>query len=123
MYAAETGFILPRSPDTVRAADVAFISQARLPSQEPKGFGKIVPDAEVEVVSPSNSTDEVLEKTKMWVDAGVHCVVNVYPSTQTAATYRSPDVCEEFQADDIIDFSDVVQGWKPLLKTFFGGED
>lgn len=31
--AAETGFILKRNPDTVRAPDVAFIAKARIPSE------------------------------------------------------------------------------------------
>src|SRR5688572_16805868 len=30
VYAAETGFILARDPDTVRAPDAAFVSRARL---------------------------------------------------------------------------------------------
>lgn len=30
VYAAETGFVLARDPDTVRAPDVAFVSAARL---------------------------------------------------------------------------------------------
>ena len=30
VYAAETGFILSRSPDTVRAPDVAFVEKSRL---------------------------------------------------------------------------------------------
>src|SRR5574340_1665709 len=35
MYAAETGFLLARNPDTVRAPDIAFIQRDRLPSPRP----------------------------------------------------------------------------------------
>lgn len=39
VFAAETGFILARNPDTVRAPDVAFISRERLEQTGiPKGY-------------------------------------------------------------------------------------
>src|SRR5882757_5737652 len=34
-FAAETGFLLKREPDTVRAPDFAFISKANLPASDP----------------------------------------------------------------------------------------
>jgi hypothetical protein len=37
-FAAETGFTLRRNPDTVRAADAAFIATDRLPPSETRGF-------------------------------------------------------------------------------------
>jgi Uma2 family endonuclease len=35
---AETGFVLRRNPDTVRAADVAFVRRERFPVPPPNGF-------------------------------------------------------------------------------------
>ena len=37
VYAAETGFWIEMNPDTVRAPDVAFVSNARLPEDDPDG--------------------------------------------------------------------------------------
>ena len=34
-FAAETGFLLARDPDTVRAPDYAFIRKDQLPAQDP----------------------------------------------------------------------------------------
>ena len=63
VFAAETGFILRRDPDTVRAPDAAFVDRERLPAGElPPGYLEMVPDLAVEVVSPSDSAREVLEK-------------------------------------------------------------
>src|SRR5258708_7380598 len=54
IYAAETGFILRRSPALVRAPDVAFIANARLPgNRSPEGFIQIAPDFVVEAISPT----------------------------------------------------------------------
>lgn len=124
VYAAETGFILRRSPDTVRAPDVAFISKDRLPSgREPKGFGEVMPDLVVEVISPSDRKNEFEEKTKAWLEAGVRCVLNLHPKDRRATVHRSPDAMEEFQADEVIELGDVVDGWKPLVRKFFGSDD
>src|SRR5436309_542072 len=52
--AAETGFLLTTDPDTVRAADVAFVRQERIDHvSEPEGYWPGAPDLAVEVVSPN----------------------------------------------------------------------
>ena len=49
-FAAETGFILRRDPDTVRAPDFALVSIDRLPPEGPPvGFVEMAPDLAVEV--------------------------------------------------------------------------
>lgn len=49
---AETGFLLSRGPDTVRAPDAAFVSRHRLPPEDDHtGFLALAPDLVVEVVS------------------------------------------------------------------------
>ena len=85
VFAAETGFILSRAPDTVRAPDAAFVSADRLPSDGlPDGFLELAPDLVVEVVSPNDRPSEVREKVAEWLEAGTRMVIVLYPSTQTA---------------------------------------
>src|SRR5690348_2577081 len=43
-YAAETGFILTRNPDTVRTPDVAFVRAGRIPPASKRGFFPGAPD-------------------------------------------------------------------------------
>ena len=53
--AGDPGFILRRTPDTVRAPGVAFVSYDRLPVGElPEEYLPLAPDLAIEVVSPSN---------------------------------------------------------------------
>ena len=61
LFAAETGFILSRDPDTVRAADIAFVRRDRLPVAGP-GFLEVAPDLVVEVLSPGDRPGETLAK-------------------------------------------------------------
>ena len=56
--AAETGFVLARSPDTVRAPDVAFVAESRLPHGRTVGYFEGAPDLAIEVLSPSDIRDE-----------------------------------------------------------------
>jgi Uma2 family endonuclease len=89
VFAAETGFRLARNPDTVRAADVAFVSKDRLPGQMPKGYLDLAPDLVAEVVSPSDDPDAIQAKVADWLAAGTRLVMVVYPRSRQVAVYRS----------------------------------
>lgn len=52
VYAAETGFLIARNPDTVRAPDVAFVSRhRRQPIDDEAGYLALAPDLVGEVIS------------------------------------------------------------------------
>ncbi len=78
VYAAETGFLIQKNPDTVRAPDVAFVSQERLNEVgEVDGYWPGAPDLVIEVISPSDTYTEVEEKVFEWLKAGVRMVIVV----------------------------------------------
>ena len=89
VLAAETGFRIARNPDTVRAADIAFITKAHRPTKPPKGYLDLAPDLVAEVVSPSDDPDKVQRKIKDWLDGGSRLVLVVYPGSRQIAVYRS----------------------------------
>ena len=61
-YAAETGFIIARDPDTVRAPDAAFVRQEVIDATGRfRGFRAGAPDLAIEVISPGDSYTEVKE--------------------------------------------------------------
>lgn len=58
-----TGFALPPSDDVVRSPDAAYVLAGRLPDDTlPDGWIPIAPDFAVEVLSPSESHSDVMEK-------------------------------------------------------------
>ena len=61
-FAAETGFLLERDPDLVRAPDVAFVVTTRLPVKLGGKYFPGAPDLAVEVVSPNDKVSEVQNK-------------------------------------------------------------
>ncbi len=87
LFAAETGFMLSRAPDTVRAADIAFVRRERLPEAVP-GFLELAPDLVVEVLSPGDRAGETLTKVGDWLNAGTPLVWIVDPERRAARVYR-----------------------------------
>ena len=119
-YAAETGFILSRAPDTVRAPDAAFVSADRLPSDGlPDGFLELAPDLVVEVVSPNDRPSEVREKVAEWLEAGTRMVVVLYPSTQTATVHRPSRDPVTLSEQDTLSGDDVVSGFSVRVGELF----
>ena len=91
VVAAETGFLIERDPDTVRAADVAFVRRQREPKSRLAGFFPGAPDLAVEVVSPSDRANDVQEKVALWLRRGCSAVCVVDPRGKTAAIARMED--------------------------------
>jgi Uma2 family endonuclease len=118
VYAAETGFWLASEPDTVRAPDVAFVSQKRLDEVgDVDGFWPGAPDLVVEVISPSDAYTEVEEKVSEWLGAGALMVVLVTPRKR--AMYRSLTDIRILTEEDTLDGGDVVPGWTMSVKEIF----
>ena len=85
-YAAETGFIVERDPDTVRGADVGFVRAERLTRiTKPEKYIPFAPDLAVEVLSPNDRDDEVEEKVRLWLKAGCLLVWVVTPRSEPSS--------------------------------------
>ena len=111
VLAGDPGFTLERSPDTVRAPDVAFFAAARVPQPRPtRGFPELVPDLVVEVVSPSQTAAEIEEKVQMWLAIGVKLVLTVYPKTRSV-TVRSPNSARVLLEQDDLEGGELLPGF------------
>ena len=88
VFAAETGFMITRGPDLLRAADASFVRKARIPGAIPSGYIDGVPDLAVEVVSPRDTKREVAEKVDMWLANGCAVVWIADPKPQTVTLRR-----------------------------------
>ena len=120
VYAAETGFKLTRNPDTVRAADASFVARERIPQEgEPEGYWAIAPDLVVEVVSPSDSAQDVHSKVADWLRAGCRLVWVVYPRTRTITEYRSADRIRILSVEEQLTGGDVLPGFSCPVEDVF----
>ncbi len=120
VFGAETGFILERDPDTVRGADAAFVSAARLPGGEiPAGFFPGAPDLAVEVLSPDDRASEVEEKVGEYLHAGARAVWVLNPKTRSLTTYAPGGVARLLGPDDVLDGGEVLPGFSIRVAEFF----
>lgn len=117
---AETGFVLHRQPNHLRAPDVAFVSREYLPPLNRRdGFLEAAPDLVVEVVSPGDTWTEVSEKALDWLEHGVRIVWVVDPGTLLVAIWRSPGQVEHKRGDEEVDAEPVLPGFRCLVSDFF----
>jgi Uma2 family endonuclease len=120
VYAAETGFVLARDPDTVRAPDMAFVSRERVEAVgEVEGYWPGAQDLAVEVISPNDSHVEVEEKVFDWLEAGTKMVLAVNPRRRSVTVYRSQSDITILTGTDVLDGGDVVPGFKLTLQQIF----
>ncbi|HLB47028.1 MAG TPA: Uma2 family endonuclease [Anaerolineales bacterium] len=119
--AAETGFVLTRAPDTVRAADVGFISASRLSLTgiPETGFWPIAPDLAVEVVSPGDSSDDVQAKVEDYLSAGTRMVWVVYPKTRSVTVFRSLRDVKILRGEETLSGEDVLPGFECKVNEIF----
>ncbi len=119
-FAAETGFLLQRNPDTVRAPDFGFIALKNLPSTDPtEAYWPGAPDLAVEVLSPGDTVREVDEKISTWLDAGCQEVWIVDPGMQTVTIYQSRTTAKLLTAEDKIDGGTLLPGFSCPVSSFF----
>src|SRR5260221_4292405 len=109
IYGAETGFLIARNPDTVRAPDLAFIQSARLaPEASAPNWNPIIPDLVAEVVSSRDRATEVEEKVQMWLDAGVRLIWVAYPGRREIVAHRPGQPPRILATGDMLEGLDVV---------------
>ena len=118
-YLAETGFVLARSPDHVRAPDVAFVRRERVEEVgDAEGYFPGAPNLAVEVISPNDRYTQVEEKVADWLNHGALMVIVVNPRNRTVQVHTSNGVTELTEADTL-DGGDVVPGWSMPVADIF----
>jgi Uma2 family endonuclease len=115
---AETGFILQRNPDTVRAPDVAFVRKEKV-SALPTSFAEFATDLAVEIVSPTDRSSEMEQKISEYLAAGTRLVWVVYPMTKTVYVYGPGRAIQRLSASETLSGEDVLPGFSITVSEFF----
>ncbi|HEU4418005.1 MAG TPA: Uma2 family endonuclease, partial [Planctomycetota bacterium] len=114
-----TGFLIERDPDTVRAPNIAFVRNDRLPPAQWPGFVPGPPDLAVEVISPDDAYTEVHDKVLSWLEHGTRLVWVVDPWAKRATVYRSRDDVSVLGANEELRGDDVLPGFTVALRELF----
>ncbi|MCI0333591.1 MAG: Uma2 family endonuclease [Planctomycetes bacterium] len=124
VFCAETGFLIGRDPDTVLAPDASFVRKERIAVFGiPAEYFPEAPALIVEVVSPSDTAEEVDDKMRRWFAAGVEMGWVVYPRGRTVTVYRALDDIRILTAKDTLDGDAVVPGFRCRVGDLFSALD
>ena len=112
--------LVRRNPDTVREPDVFYVSAERLPlAVRVRGYLEVVPELVAEIVSPSDTEQDIREKIAMWVDHGVSMTLEVRPATRTIQVHRPGVSAVTLTGDDALDGANVLPGFTLPLSEIF----
>lgn len=116
----EAGFILARDPDVVRAPDAFFIRKDRLPSGRfPRAFWDQAPDLAVEVVSPSETAEDVREKVRDSLAAGTPLVLVAYARTREVIAHTPDGLARTYREGDTLTNPDILPGFACQVSALF----
>ena len=115
-------FLIDRARNLQRRPDLAFVSFERWPRGKPvpaTQAREVIPNLAIEVISPTNSAYEVIEKLDDYFASGVQRVWVIYPLHAKLYDYESPTSVRILTRSDTLTGVDVLPGFElPLAELF-----
>ena len=110
------GIYTHRNPDTVRGADVLYISKERAAELSGAAYLDVAPDLVVEVLSPDDRWNNMMQKLREYFAIGVRLAD---PDSRTVSVHRSLTDVSEFTAGDSLSGDDVLPGFSVSVASLF----
>jgi Uma2 family endonuclease len=115
----EVGVYTRRSPDTVRGADIAFITKERAPNGPPTGFLDVAPELIVEIISPADRWQDMREKINEYFAVGVQQIWVVEPENRSILVYRSATEVRTLLENDVLAGEGPLEGFSLPVAAIF----
>jgi Uma2 family endonuclease len=116
----DVGVVLSRNPDRVVSPDVAFVSKERLPLKEsPEGYLETIPDLVVEIRSKNDTAEELEQKTRDYLRAGVRVVWVVDAESRTIAVSEAGGAKRTLGEHDTLRADGIIPGLERPVITLF----
>jgi len=120
VYCGNSGFVLSRSPDTVRGPDISFLRMTRVQHLDNKrGYIPGPPDLAIEIISPSDRPNDVHAKVGDYLAAGCTLAWVIDPDARQVWVFRSllsPVILTE---SDTLEGEDVLPGFSIPVRAAF----
>lgn len=115
----EVGIYIRRNPDTIRAADVAFVSRKQMAERPQRGYLNIAPELVVEVISPSDLWDEIRQKIQDYFSIGVERVWICEPEQRDVLVFCSPQEFQTVGLNDVLKGAGLLEGFELRIADLF----
>lgn len=120
VVAGDVGFQLGRDPDLVRAPDIAFLASDSIPTGlASRRFVEGAPVLAIEVVSPNDRANDIIERVDDYLNAGARLIWVVYPSRQQVVEYNAPGEFLILRCGDTLTGSDILPGFSCPVADIF----
>lgn len=119
VYIGNVGIYTRRDPDTVRGADVVFISRERLAHCGPTTFLDVAPDLVVEILAKDDSVGEVEQKIQEYLAAGVCRVWVIETRNHQLLVFRPDSEPETLGIGDTLRDEEILPGFSLPLSDLF----
>jgi Uma2 family endonuclease len=118
----ENLFVLDADADLQRRPDFAFVSRGRWPDLPPNtNAWQVIPDWAVEVNSPTNFGEAIIDKVDEYFAAGVRLVWVIYANARRVYVYTSPNEVAILNSQDEITAAPVLPGFRIKTAALFDG--
>lgn len=119
VWDSSTGFWMKNQ--NCRAPDISFVSKERLRGLErpPRKFFEGAPDLAVEVMSPSNTPEEITARLKDYFASGTRLAWLIHPEEQYVEICRAADQRRILGSGALLDGEDVVPGFQYPIADLF----
>jgi Uma2 family endonuclease len=122
VYSGEVGVRLRKDPDSTVGIDVAYFSAETIAASRAEyRFIDGVPVLAIEILSPSDQIEEISEKVRAYLEAGVKRVWIADPQFKTVTVHRPDAEPELFNVTQTLDGGDALPGLRIALKDVFNG--
>jgi Uma2 family endonuclease len=116
----DAGVLTRRDPDTLRGADIAYYSFARVPPGPlPRGYLSVPPDLMIEVRSPTDRWRDIQAKVAECLAAGVNVVCVLDEQTETAHVFSADEAPRQVTRDEELTFPGILDGFRVVVRRFF----
>jgi Uma2 family endonuclease len=121
MFLPDTPYILSLQgePVTLRGPDLTFISRTRLAALDEDRGIQGAAELTIEVVTPSDTSAELMEKVAQYLKAGGKLVWVVYPKEREVRVFEASGAMRILDADDAIGAPDLLPGFSARVAGFF----
>jgi len=99
--------------------DLAYFSDERFPGFDDNTYPSNAPDIAVEIVSPSNSEEDLAAKIKLYLKGGSRLVWIMYLQREDIWVYRPDNTYTILESDGVLDGGDALPSFKMELGEFW----
>lgn len=121
IVAGEAGFRLPSQHETTVGVDVAFVSREVMDQQGTETtLIEGSPVLAVEILSPSDTQQDIHEKIKVYLEAGTKLVWIIDPDYKTVTAFESGKLPVFFNQEQVLTAEPHLPGFSVAVADLFG---